>query len=153
MEVLHLTDVRTNKELDAMDLSDLRLVYQSAQFKGLATGGNVSQAFALAGSSACYSSVVTFGSQLYVLGDRSLHVINARAWSERLAHLTNSQRWDEAIEIALEGFRNASDRYKRQHIAKDRILELISEYMKATQHDPDHCLDVVINCLIEINET
>lgn len=136
-----------------MDLSELRLVYHSAQYKGLATGGNVSEALKVAGSFACYNSVVTFGSQLYVLGHRSLHVVNARAWSERLAHLTTSHRWDEAIEIALEGYRNASDRYKRQHIAKERILELVQDYLRITRDTPDLCLDAVIACLIEINET
>lgn len=153
LEQLHLTDVRTSKELDLIDVSDLGLVYSSAQFKGLATGGNVSPAFALAGQYACYNSIVSFGSQMYILGGRSLHVINARAWSERLAYLTSSQRWDEAIEIAIEGYRNASDRYKRAHIAKDRILELIQDYIKATSRSPELCLDSVMSCLIEINET
>lgn len=153
LEQLHLTDVRTNKELDLIDLSNLGLVYSSAQFKGLATGGNVSPAFALAGSYACYNSVVSFGSQLYVLGGRNLHVVNARAWSERLAYLTSSQRWDEAIEIAVEGYRNASDKYRRLHVAKDRILELIGDYIRATNRSPELYLDAVVSCLIEINET
>ncbi|XP_063702348.1 vacuolar protein sorting-associated protein 8 homolog [Culicoides brevitarsis] len=153
LEKLHLTDVRTNKEQDLIDLSNLGLVYSSAQFKGLATGGNVSPAFALAGSYACYNSVVSFGSQLYILGGRNLHVVNARAWSERLAYLTSSQRWDEAIEIAIEGYRNASDKYRRLHVAKERILELIGDYIKATHRSPELYLDAVMSCLIEINET
>uniref|UniRef100_A0A336MXD4 CSON008771 protein n=1 Tax=Culicoides sonorensis TaxID=179676 RepID=A0A336MXD4_CULSO len=153
LEQLHLSDVRTNKELDLIDVSGLGLVYSSAQFKGLATGGNVSPAFALAGSYACYNSVVAFGSQLYILGGRNLHVVNARAWSERLAYLTSSQRWDEALEIAIEGYRNASDKYRRLHVAKDRILELIEDYIKSTNRSPELYLDAVMSCLIEINET
>lgn len=150
--IFSFTDVRSNKEQDLIDLSDLKLVYQSAQFKGLATGGNVSQAFAHAGSYACYNSVVTFGSQLYILGSQSLHVVNARAWTERLAYLTNSQNWYDAIDIAMEGYRNSYS--KKQHIAKDRILSLVvNEYLKATASDPNNSLDVIMSCLIEINET
>jgi vacuolar protein sorting-associated protein 8 len=43
-EQLHVLDVRTQTELEVIDLSDVRLVYASSHFKGLATGGNVSPA-------------------------------------------------------------------------------------------------------------
>lgn len=43
-ETLHLLDVRTKQELETLDLSIVDLVYNSAAFKGLATGGNVSKA-------------------------------------------------------------------------------------------------------------
>lgn len=56
-EVLHLIDVRSNKELEQYDMGRVGMVYNSAQFKGLATGGNVSPALALAGTFACYNSV------------------------------------------------------------------------------------------------
>lgn len=151
-ETLRLVDVRTCKELDSLDVSDFGVVYQSAQFKGLATGGNCSEAFKLIGSYACYNSVVSFGSQLYVLG-RQVHAINVRAWSERLLHLTQTQRWDEAIEIAIEGYRNTSGKVKRQQAAKEKILDLIQSYLKETSSTPDLCLEPVINCLIEIEET
>lgn len=44
MEQLHLLDVRTQEELEVLDLADVRLVYGTSHFKGLATGGNVSKA-------------------------------------------------------------------------------------------------------------
>lgn len=56
-EMLHLLEVRTNRDLEHYDLTRTGLVYNSAQFKGLATGGNVSPALALAGTFACYNSV------------------------------------------------------------------------------------------------
>lgn len=92
-EILHLVDVRSSKELECMDMANAGLVYGSAQFKGLATGGNVSPAFALAGSNACYNSVVSRGTQLYVLGARSLHIIGVRTWSERISFLVRSKLW------------------------------------------------------------
>lgn len=44
-EQLRIMDVRSQEELEAVDLTQARLVYASSHFKGLATGGNVSQAF------------------------------------------------------------------------------------------------------------
>lgn len=38
-------DVRSQEELENIDLTSARLVYSSSHFKGLATGGNVSKAF------------------------------------------------------------------------------------------------------------
>lgn len=45
------------------------------------------QAMALAGERACYNTVVVFGTQLLLLGTKSLHVICMRTWTERLQHL------------------------------------------------------------------
>jgi hypothetical protein len=42
-EVLHLIDVRTSRELESIDVSNFGIIYSSAQFKGIATGGNVSK--------------------------------------------------------------------------------------------------------------
>ena len=41
-ESFHLYDVRNQENLESIDISDVQLVYGSAFFKGLATGGNVS---------------------------------------------------------------------------------------------------------------
>jgi len=42
---------------------------------------------ALAGERACYNTVVVFGTQLLLLGIKSLHAICIRTWTERLQHL------------------------------------------------------------------
>ncbi len=68
-EVFHLQDVKNREELETVDLSDVRLVYGSSFFKGLATGGNVSKAMARAGERAVYGSFETFTDQLLVLGE------------------------------------------------------------------------------------
>ncbi|XP_055608926.1 vacuolar protein sorting-associated protein 8 homolog [Uranotaenia lowii] len=152
MEILHLSDVRTNKELESIDVSNVGLMYNSAQFKGLATGGNVSPALALAGGSACYNTVVSQGSQLYLLAGKSLHGVSARAWSDRISYLTSMQRWDEAIELAIEGWRAANGRHRRSAVAKERILRMFDEYLNATRKMPEQCLEGIVACLIEINE-
>ena len=43
-EQLHLVDVRSQSVLEVTDLAGAGLVYGSSHFKGLATGGNVSEA-------------------------------------------------------------------------------------------------------------
>lgn len=87
-EKLHLLDVRTQESLETLDLSNVGLSYASSHFKGLSTGGNVSKAMALAGERACYNTVINFGSQLLLLGMKSLHAVCVRTWMERLRHLT-----------------------------------------------------------------
>ena len=43
-ERAHVIDVRTEEELEVVDLADVQLVYSTSFYKSLATGGNVSQA-------------------------------------------------------------------------------------------------------------
>ncbi|KAB7499478.1 Vacuolar protein sorting-associated protein 8-like protein, partial [Armadillidium nasatum] len=43
-ETLHVIDVKSQEELDKVDLGRLGLVYASSHFKAIATGGNVSRA-------------------------------------------------------------------------------------------------------------
>lgn len=149
-EMMHLTDVRTTKELECIDVAGAGLVYGSAQFKGYATGGNVSPALALAGTHACYNSVVSVGSQLYILGARSLHSINVRSWSEQITYLVQNQRWNEACQLATDGFRNAGERPRRKLIVKERIIRMVEEYLVATERSPEFCLGSIMACLIQI---
>lgn len=116
-EKLHLLDVRAQDNLETLDMSRVGISYASSHFKGLSTGGNVSkvrtmvrnmpmiegrkfyvrnvlydiyyplQAMALAGERACYNTVVVFGTQLLLLGTKSLHAICIRTWTERIQHL------------------------------------------------------------------
>lgn len=151
-EMMHLTDVRSTKELECIDVVTAGLVYGSAQFKGYATGGNVSPALALAGSHACYNSVVSVGSQLYILGARSLHSVNVRSWSDRISYLVQHQRWNEACQLAVEGYKSAGDRPRRRQGAKDRIHRLVEEYLIATERCTEVCLGAVMACLIEIGD-
>lgn len=150
-EMMHLTDVRTTRELESLDVAGAGLVYGSAQFKGYATGGNVSPALALAGNHACYNSVVSVGSQLYILGARSVHSISVRSWHDRITHLVHNQKWADVFQIALEGYRNTVERPHRRQAVKDRIIRVIDDYLVATESCPEMCLASVMSCLIEIN--
>lgn len=104
-ENLHLVEVRTQRELELLELSNAGLVYGSAHFKALAVGGGVSEAFALAGERACYNSLSSRGTQLLVLGKcdcpiecdhvegeflgtKAVHLVKLRTWPERIIFLS-----------------------------------------------------------------
>lgn len=154
-ESLHLIDVRTSRELESVDASGFGIVYSSAQFKGIATGGNVSPALALAGTFACYSTIVAndLNGTLYILGKRSLHGINARSWADRLTYLTAKQNWAEAFDLAVDGYKNTLEKPRRHGFTKDRVLQLLDEYLNETTRCPELCLENVIRCLIEVDQT
>lgn len=46
-ERAHVIDVRSEEELEVIDLVDVQLVYSTSFYKSLATGGNVSKALVL----------------------------------------------------------------------------------------------------------
>jgi hypothetical protein len=152
-EILHLIDVRTSRELETSDVSNFGIVYSTAQFKGIATGGNVSPALALAGTYACYSTIISndLNSTLYILGKKSLHGINARSWSDRLSYLTSRKLWNEAFDLAIDGYKSTTDKPRRQIITKDRVLLLFDDYLNSTTRCPEMCLESAIKCLIEID--
>lgn len=153
-EMLHLIDVRTSSELESIDVSSFGIVYSSANYKGIATGGNVSPALALAGSYACYSSiVVNDDGTLYILGKRSLHGVKVRSWNDRLSYLSSKQNWKEAFELAVKGYNNTREKPRRLFVTKERILQLVNDYLEATKSFPEMALENVMMCLIETQET
>ena len=78
-EQFHLMDVRTGDQLESLDITNARMVYQTQFFKSLATGGNVSPALSLAGEMAVYGSITSFTNQLLMLGASSIHVLIIRS--------------------------------------------------------------------------
>uniref|UniRef100_T1GCW8 Vacuolar protein sorting-associated protein 8 central domain-containing protein n=1 Tax=Megaselia scalaris TaxID=36166 RepID=T1GCW8_MEGSC len=133
-EVLHLITVSSSKEEELLDLGSTGLVYGSSQFKGLATGGNVSPALSLAGNFACYNSIISSRFQhIYVLGARSVQMITIRNWNERISFLMKNKRWTEAFVLALEEFKIARKRENQRKESKE-------------------ILQIVIKCLIEVND-
>lgn len=65
-----------------------------------------------------------------------------------------NQRWQEACDLALDGYRTTLDKPKRSHLAKERVLMLFKEYIAASSsHVPDYCLSAIMKCLITIGET
>lgn len=136
-EKLHLLDVRAQDNLETLDMSRVGISYASSHFKGLSTGGNVSKAMALAGERACYNTVIVFGTQLLLLGTKSLHVICIRTWTERLQHLIMQKRFPEALALGLSFYQDKGkaviglrgSKQRRKQIARDKVCEVLIQYM------------------------
>ncbi|XP_077501236.1 LOW QUALITY PROTEIN: vacuolar protein sorting 8 [Amblyomma americanum] len=105
-ENLHVLDVRSQEELEVLDVSDVQMVYGTSHFKGHATGGNVSKAMVAAAERACYHSVAGFGPQVLLLGLASVHVLSLRPWLERLERLWQRQLYAEALALAHSFYRD-----------------------------------------------
>ena len=86
--------MRSGRELETIDLTAVRLLYQTQFYKSLATGGNVSPALSLAAEMAVYGSVTAFTNQLLVLGAETFHVLVIRSWAERMRDGTEDWRLD-----------------------------------------------------------
>ncbi|XP_067930193.1 vacuolar protein sorting-associated protein 8 homolog [Watersipora subatra] len=136
-EKIHLVDVASWEELEVIDMSDMRFVYGTSFFKGLATGCNVSPALSHAGGHACYYSLASFRSQLFVLGSKSIHVMTTRTWQERLDVLLRENRHQDAIALALtfyDGTAKAviglsSNPEKRQKVVANKMLDILYTYI------------------------
>ncbi|XP_076030226.1 vacuolar protein sorting 8 [Oratosquilla oratoria] len=164
-EQLHVIDVKTQEELETVDLAHLGLVYASPHFKAIATGGNVSKAMALAGEHACYHSMVSFGSQVLLLGTKSFQVVTMRAWTDRLEHLVKGGHLKEALQLALDIYQDKAHavvglthkREKRKELIQEKITELLNKYLSySVESCPDrsnlpalsqHYSQVVPHCI------
>ena len=147
-ERAHVIDVRSEEELEVVDLSDVKLVYGSSFYKSLATGGNVSAALACAGDHACYQSVTATGGQVILLGVKAIHVLILRTWSERIDVLVRRDQYSEALSMAR-SFYDSSARavvgltgsieQRRQQLS-ERIMDLLSRYvtLSMTRLCPSH---------------
>ena len=73
----------------------------SLNFSGLATGGNVSAAMAIAGEKATYETFLTFTNQLVLLGRNSFHVLMIRTWNERIDYLVKANNFLDCLGTSL----------------------------------------------------
>uniref|UniRef100_A0A1Y1MXN6 Vacuolar protein sorting-associated protein 8 central domain-containing protein n=2 Tax=Photinus pyralis TaxID=7054 RepID=A0A1Y1MXN6_PHOPY len=143
-ENLRLIEVRTQRELEVIDITSAGLVYSSAHFKALALGGGVSEAFALAGERACYSSIVSRGDQLLVLGTKNVQIVKLRTWSERLNYLSDQGRWAEALNLAAE---------ENMHRDKAAMVLLEKFLINLIQNGVDRdSLTAAVNCCVKLNK-
>ncbi|KAL1516971.1 hypothetical protein ABEB36_000796 [Hypothenemus hampei] len=143
-ENLRLIEVRTQRELELLELSSAGLVYGSAHFKALAVGGGVSEAFALAGERACYNSLSSRGTQLLILGTKAVHMVKLRTWPERILYLSDQGRWSEALNLAAEEGLNK----------ESFTVDLLGKYLEnLNQNTVDKdSLTAAVNCCVKLNK-
>ncbi|XP_052128558.1 vacuolar protein sorting-associated protein 8 homolog [Frankliniella occidentalis] len=168
LEQVHLIDVRSQIELEVVDISNAGLVYGSSHFKGLSTGGNVSKALALAGERACYNSLLSFGNQMVILGTRGLHVLGVRTWKERLDHLIRQKNYLDALALALAFYQDRAKavvglkgpKCKRRALTRDKAIDILYKYIEygigqapsATEHLYREAVPACVLYSIELNE-
>lgn len=156
-ENLHVLDVRSQEELEVLDMSDVQLVYGTSHFRGHATGGNVSQAMAAAAERACYHSAVAGGAQLLLLGVQSVHVVSLRPWQERLSLLWARGLRAEALRLARALYRDEARavagllgrRERRQQQVAPHARRLLRE--EAGRRDPA-TLPLCIQLALELGD-
>jgi vacuolar protein sorting-associated protein 8 len=144
----HLIDVRSEDDIEALDLADVRLVFSTSFYKSLATGSNVSPALAYAGERACYQSIVTSGSQLVLLGTKGIHVLVLRTWNERLDLLLKQGRYPEALSLSRQFYEGTAhctigltgSAEKRHQVVAERIMTTLAAYvdLAMTKLCPSH---------------
>ena len=100
LECIRTIDVKTQEELECLDLGSVNLVYGSSYFKSLPTGGNVSPALKAASAHACYQSVRVFNGQLILLGTKSIHCLTMRFWKDRLDFFVKQNEYVKALQLA-----------------------------------------------------
>ena len=90
-------------------------------FSGLATGGNVSAAMAIAGEKATYETFLTFTNQLVLLGRNTFHVLMIRTWSERIEYLVKANNYLDCITLG------------RAKLAHRNLLNFFSKIFKTNE--------------------
>lgn len=139
-ERLHVTDVKTNEELQLINLDHVQLVYNNSSFKSLATGGYVSKAFALAGENACYQTFISYNNQLYLLGTRNIYIYQLQLWSIRIDDYINENQFEKALDLALDMFENRIkgliglpiDVKQRKERIMDKLIDVLYLYINYT---------------------
>lgn len=63
-----------------------------------------------------------------------------------------NHRWQEACQLALDGYVASADRPRKRAQAKERIIMLFKEYIANSARAPDYCLGAIVNCLITVGE-
>ncbi|XP_059149378.1 vacuolar protein sorting-associated protein 8 homolog [Physella acuta] len=136
-EKMHVIDVRSEEELEVIDVSSIQLVYGTSYFKSLATGGNVSQALAFAGDQACYQSVVSHSGQLFLLGTKSVHMFSIRTWRERITVLVKENKYQDALALTLSFYNGTAKavigltgpQSKKREIVAAVLVQVLMEYV------------------------
>ncbi|XP_077969847.1 vacuolar protein sorting-associated protein 8 homolog [Styela clava] len=148
-ERLHVVDEATQAELETILLENVNLVYSSATFKSIATGGNVSKALAAIGEQTCYHSMISYNGTVLLLGDLCVYATKVRQWNDRIR---TSLGWpnghQRALELALTFYNGTAksvlglpvDQEKRRQLVSEMILDILIEYvdLSMTKLCPDN---------------
>ncbi|VDM43800.1 unnamed protein product [Toxocara canis] len=125
-EKIHLIDI-SKGEIAERDLSTIELVYGSADFKGLSTGGNVSLAMEYLSNAVCYQSMYRVGGEVCILGRSSVCIISV---ADQIAQLESFIERDDILSAVL----YAMDIFTAKVVNKSNrtdLRQIVSGYLPA----------------------
>ena len=144
-EKMHVLDVRSEEEIEVIEIDKIQMVYGSAFFKSLDNGTNVSPAMNASAKRACYHSVCVSNatlsnatsSNLLILGISSVHLFSIRSWTERIDLLVNDNKYEEALSLILSFYNNSAKaviglngkKSEKRKIVSQKMAEVLLQYI------------------------
>ncbi|RWS11296.1 Vacuolar protein sorting-associated protein 8-like protein, partial [Dinothrombium tinctorium] len=142
-ENLHIIDVKSEEELESVDIGNVKLVYGTEYFESVDTGGNVSKAMSIAAERACYYSLCTRSgarhfshSQLLLLGMNAVYGYSLRNWYERIDWLFKHNKFSGALFLTLSMYNDEakaviglpSNKSDKKAIIREKMVDLVENY-------------------------
>ncbi|KAI6236515.1 Vacuolar protein sorting-associated protein 8-like protein [Aphelenchoides besseyi] len=141
-EQLSLIDVNRGKLIGNISISDVHLVYGTANFKGLSTGGNVSEALRCLSANVCYQSIRHHDSEAFLLGQNGVFKICVADQLSQLERFVQRGEIASALLFAIDvhGGRIA-DRSRQKQLRSEvstRLPDLICQLLDITTDGLTH---------------
>lgn len=144
-ERMHVLDVRSEEEIEIIEIDKIQMVYASALFKSIDNGTNVSPAMSVGAKRACYHSVCVSNttlsnsnsSNLLILGLSSVHLFAIRSWTERIDLLLKDNRFVEALGLTHSFYTNTAKaviglngkKSEKRKIISQKMIEVLNKYV------------------------
>ena len=144
-EKMHVLDVRSEEEIEVIEVDKIQMVYASALFKSIDNGTNVSPAMSTGAKRACYHSVCVSNtslsnnssSNLLILGISSIHMFSIRSWTERIDLLINENKFSEALALTLSFYESTAKaviglsgkKTEKRKFVSQKMVEVLNKYV------------------------
>ncbi|VDK61099.1 unnamed protein product [Onchocerca ochengi] len=134
-ERVHMVDIMQG-DIAVENIRDVHLIYATADFKGLPTGGNVSAALKYFADCVCYQSICRAENVIFFLGQSSVYVISVNDQITQLESLIDRGQMVPAVLFALDiitgKIANKTNQLNLKHIVSLRIPSLIQTLLTYT---------------------
>nr|CAH8876022.1 unnamed protein product [Trichobilharzia regenti] len=147
-EQLYLLSSSTGEILETVDVSNMRLHYNSDLFKY----PRISQALAFAGERACMHSLTAYGSQLLLLGDTGLYLIALRTWNESVTFLLRCKQLHLGLRYMEDALKSLSVVKQADALSTPEKHEQDSNILSMHNHILSILRGEVLSALLSENE-
>ena len=144
-ETMHVFDVRSEEEIETIEIDKIQMVYSTALFKSIDNGTNVSPAMSVSANRACYHSLCVSNislsnissSNLLILGISSVHLFSIRSWTERIDVFIKENKFAEALALTLSFYNNSAKaviglngkKSEKRKIVSQKMVEVLNKYV------------------------